>query len=225
MALAAWKARRFSARAKRVFERHKANPAVATYASIVVKADNFAGAYDAALRYAPTHKKEFGEGRSALTALVVKLRTWAPVMGGHVVGFKESEYGDNPEVADDTLGDAERMLDIADDWKDEAGAPLAFLASLHADLDPALALATKECAEAEAADVKYQDLLRAQRESLALFDEELQRFRRTLMGLVGRSHKDYQKLRTEKGGEHDEDDDGDAGAPPPTTTTDDGGTT
>ena len=52
--------------------------------------------------------------------------------------------------------------------------------------------------EAEAADSKYQELLRDVRATSAVFDLELQTFRRTLGNVAGRSDKDFQKLRTER---------------------------
>ncbi|MFO0746304.1 MAG: hypothetical protein U1F43_11595 [Myxococcota bacterium] len=214
--LTAWKARRFAGRIPRILQRHGTNAAVKTYApSLGPKSAAYAAAYDAVAKYGPAYTREFAEGRTALAGLIRGLRTWAPVVAGAVVGFNESEYGDKPLVADDTIGDAERLLEIVDEARTPEGQPLAFAADLKAELEPLLAAAVKECGEAEAADVHYQQLLKVQRESLALFDEELQRFRRTLLGALGRTHKDYQKLRTAKAREPDEDDDPTEPVPPP----------
>ena len=51
----------------------------------------------------------------------------------------------------------------------------------------------------------YPSILRAQSETLALFGEELPRFRRNLMGVLRSSHKD-QKLRAASSRKPDEDD-------------------
>lgn len=48
----------------------------------------------------------------------------------------------------------------------------------------------------------------------AVFDLELQTFRRSLSNVAGRNDKDFQKLRAERASHNDEEDDPDAPAPP-----------
>jgi hypothetical protein len=201
--MTAVKARRIGARVEGVANRHADHPAIRAYqATIVPKAKAFILAYDAAAKFSPMRTREFQEGRTAVAQLLAKVRGWAPVVAGAWPGLHEAEFGDNPNIADDVIADASRLLDLVHD----AGDAMPFAADLVADLEPALAAAEKEWGEAVAADVTYQALLEAQRDALAVFDSDLQRYRRTLAGVLGRSHKDYQKLRAERAHLPDEDD-------------------
>jgi hypothetical protein len=213
--MSAAKARRIAARVGDVLERNHDQPAVRAYeATIGPKAQAFIAAYDAAARYASKRAHEFQEGQAAKAVLLGKLRAWVPVVARSVPGLDEAAFGAHPDVADDLMADAERLLDLVHDQK-AGGAALPFGADLAADLEPALAAAHKEWSEAVAADVAYQSLLKAQRETLAAFDAEIQPFRRTLAGALGRSHKDYQKLRAEKAHMAEEDDEPTAPAASP----------
>ena len=81
---------------------------------------------------------------------------------------------------------------------DAQGKPLDYATVATSALTDSLAAANKEWSEAEAADSKYQELLRDVRAASAVFDLELQTFRRTLGNVAGRSDKDFQKLRAER---------------------------
>ncbi|MFZ5785069.1 MAG: hypothetical protein ACOY3Y_01380 [Acidobacteriota bacterium] len=74
--------------------------------------------------------------------------------------------------------------------------------------------ATREWSEAEAADSTYQQLLARVRQTGATFDTELRAFRRTMLAIVGRNDKDYQKLRASRASATDTDDDPAAPSPP-----------
>lgn len=189
------KARRIATRVEGVANRHADKPAIRAYqGTIVPKAKAFIVAYDAAAKFSPMRLREFEEGRTAVAQLLAKVRGWAPVVAGAQPGLREAEFGHNPHIPDDVIADASRLLDLVED----AGDTMPFAADMTADLEPALAAAEKEWGEAVAADVTFQTLLKAQRDALATFDAELQRYRRTLAGVLGRSHKDYQKLRAER---------------------------
>jgi hypothetical protein len=209
-----WKLRRLAARSRRVYTRRAGdNPAVGAYTKLVPLATAFIGAYDGAARYEATWRKEMGEGKGAVAALVSGIRAWLPRVTQDVTGFDPAGYGDKPEVPDDVMEDAERLVSLVDEHRDEAGNPLEYRDPALKALEPALAAAQKEWGEAEAADSTYQKLLSQVRTAAAAFDPELQAFRRTLAGAFGRKDKDYQKLRAERASHPDDEDD--ANAPKP----------
>jgi hypothetical protein len=212
-----WKLRRLAPRAKRVQARRAGEATViAVYGKTLPgKADAFAAAYDTATGYKTAWQKEMAEGKGALGALLKLMRAWSPLLVRDVPGFDSTEYGDQPTVPDDILEDGERLAAFVEDYKDNSGAPLSYQADLMAILGPALAKAQKEWNEAEAADQQYQKLLADARDGAAVFDQELQSFRRTLATHAGRSDKDFQKLRAEKASQQDDQDDVDPHAPPP----------
>jgi hypothetical protein len=144
-----------------------------------------------------------------------------PLVVRDVDGFDGSDICDKPTVADDVLTDASRLHAIAFDARDAEGQPLSYIDALTAQLDTAIKTADKEMAEAEAADKTYQELQKKVRETAEVFNVDLKAFRRTLGNVVGRSDKDYQKLRAEKAHVKDEDDDKDSPqAPEPVTPAD-----
>ena len=148
-----------------------------------------------------------------VAALVTAIRAWLPLVARDVPGFDASSFADKPDVPDDVLEDGERLLSVVDEHVDGSGAPLAYRPGAVAALGAALAAAQKEWAEADEADATYQKMLKEVRTTAAVFDAELQAFRRTLSTVFGRSSKDFQKLRVERASHADEEDDG--GAPPP----------
>lgn len=210
-----WKLRRLASRAKRVqIRRATEAPAVAAYGpTLLPKADAFITTYDAATRYDARWSKEMGEGKGAIAALVTAIRAWLPLVARDVPGFDASTFADKPDVPDDVLEDGERLLSVVDEHVDGSGAPLGYRPGAVAALGTALAAAQKEWAEADEADATYQKMLQEVRTTAAVFDVELQAFRRTLSTVFGRSSKDFQKLRVERASHADEEDDG--GAPPP----------
>jgi hypothetical protein len=129
-----------------------------------------------------------------------------------VAGFDGSAFGDQPTVPDDVIADAERLASEFDEATGPDGQPLEYKDAAIGALTQALVAANKEWSEAEAADATYQKLLKDSRAAGAVFDAELQTFRRSLSAAIGRNDKDYQKLRVERASQKDEDDD--AGAPP-----------
>ena len=211
----AWKLRRLAPRAKRVQARRSVDsPAVAAYASTLPgKADAYVAAYDASTKYENTWKREMAEGRGAIAALVKAIRSWTPFLARDVPNFDVSTFGDQPSVADDVLEDGERLATVFEEERDADGNPLPYKDAAIAFLTPLLTAAHKEWSEAEAADSRYQKLLAEVRATGAVFDIELQAFRRTLASEFGRTDKDFQKLRVERASHKDEEDD--PAAPPP----------
>ena len=212
-----WKLRRLAPRAVRVINRRvNDSRAIKAYEeTLIPKAQTFMTAYDQSARYEATARSEMKEGNDAIDALLRNIRSWLPVVQRDIVGFDSSDYGDKPDVPDDVLEDAGRLYDVVDDYSDQDGKPLRYQDTCLTEFEPAIQRATKEWGEAEAADKTYQDLMSKVRTSAEAFDTELQAFRKTLASLVGRSDKDYQKLRAKKAQTLDEDDDPQAPEPPP----------
>lgn len=210
-----WKRRRLAARALRVQARRAPSspPIKAFGATLVPKAQAFIDAYDKAAKHETTWKREMNEGRGAIAKLLVQIRSWLPVIHGDVPTLNTSTFGDNPDVPDDVIADAERLLGEATDAKTDLGEPLPYLPEIQTSLGVALEEARKDWKEAEASDSSYQLLQATARATGDAFDAELTRFRRTLAAVAGRQDKDYQKLRAARVSHPDEDDDGSAEAP------------
>jgi hypothetical protein len=139
---------------------------------------------------------------------------WAPLLKRDVPGFDGATFGDQPQVPDDVIEDGERMSEVIDEFRDSKGEPLSYQKPALDRFGPLLQAAAKEWAEAEAVDWKYQQLLAQVRKLADALQTELVAFSRSLLSVVGRSDKDYQKLRAERAGWPDEDDDANAPSPP-----------
>ncbi|UQA61681.1 hypothetical protein [Polyangium aurulentum] len=211
----AWKLRRLAPRAKRVYERRSAESPVLTAYSTTLppKVDAYIAAYDAAAKYENTWRRELGEGKGAVAALVKVIRGWLPLLVRDIPNFDPTTFADKPAVPDDVIEDGARLLDIIDTTLGADGKPLAYENVALESLNVALAAANKEWSEAEAADATYQKLLKETRATGAVLDIELQAFRRSLAQVAGKGDKDFQKLRVERAAHKDDEDD--PGAPPP----------
>jgi hypothetical protein len=213
--IAAWKLRRLASRAIRVQERRSGDaPVLAVYSkTLPPKANAFIAAYDAAAKYENTWRREMKEGKGAAAKLVIEIRGWLPLLERDVPEFEASSFADKPDVPDDIIEDGNRLLEVFDEVTDAQGKALDYAFQAKNSLNDALVPANKECSEAEAADSKYQKLLSDVRATAAVFDLELQTFRRSLGHVAGRSDKDFQKLRTERASQKDDEDDPNAPAP------------
>jgi hypothetical protein len=191
-------------------------PVVAAYAgTLPAKANAYIAAYEAVAKYENTWRREMKEGKGAVAELLKAIRSWLPFLVRDVGGFDPSTFGDQPGVPDDVIEDGERLAAEFDEAVGADGEALPYKDAAIAALGPAILAANKEWSEAEAADSTYQKLLKESRAAGAVFDIELQAFRRSFGAAVGRNDKDFQKLRVERAAQKDEDDD--AGAPPPPT--------
>lgn len=204
-----WKLRRLAPRALRVMKRRAASsPAVAAHmAQLGPQSEAYMAAYDRAVKYAMTMKKEMGEGRTAVAGLLKQMQAWVPLLLRDLPGFDGSIYGDKPAVPDDVLEDGERLLSVIDEARTARGEPLPYRQQAMDAIGAALTAAIKEWSEAEAADREYQKVysdLRAQADGL---QRDLVTLRRTLLAELGSKDKDYQKLRAERAGYPDDEDD------------------
>jgi len=211
----AWKLRRLASRAIRVQTRRSGEaPVLAVYTkTLPPKAHAYIAAYDAAAKYENNWRREMNEGKGAAANLVTQIRSWLPLLERDVPQFDATTFADKPDVPDDIIEDGNRLLEVFDDATDADGKPLDYATVAIPALNESLVAANKECGEAEAADSKYQKLLSDVRATAAVFDLELQTFRRSLSHVVGRTDKDFQKLRTERASHKDEEDDPNAPAP------------
>ncbi len=209
-----WKLRRLAPRAVRILKRRAgASPAVGAHmATVGPQAETYTAAYDRAVKYATTWKKEMEEGRTAVAALLKQIQAWVPLLLRDVPGFDGSVYGDKPGVPDDVLEDGERLLSVIDEARTAKGEQLSYRQQALAVLDPLVKAAVKEWGEAEAADKEYQSVMASLRTQADELQRSLVSLRHTLLIEVGRKDKDYQKLRAERAGYPDEDDD--PAAPP-----------
>jgi hypothetical protein len=114
---------------------------------------------------------------------------------------------------DDVIEDGERMASVIDESREGKGNPLSYQKEALDQLGPAMQVATKEWTEAEAADSEHQKLLAPVRDMADDLHKDLVALRRCLLITVGRSDRDYQKLRSERAGLPDEDDDPNAPKP------------
>jgi hypothetical protein len=205
----AWKLRRLATRAKRVQARRSADsPVIAAYSSTLPKkADAFISAYDAAAKYENNWRREMKEGKGAVAKLVSAIRSWLPLLARDIPQFDASTFADKPDVPDDILEDAQRLLDIMDEALDAQNNPVPYASDAKSAVNSALVAANTEWTEAEAADSHYQQLLANVRASASVFDLELQTFRRSLAHVAGRNDKDFQKLRVERASQMDDEDD------------------
>jgi hypothetical protein len=166
------------------------------------------------MRFDANWKKEMSEGRNAIALLLKQIQVWAPLLKRDVPGFDGSMYGDQPQVPDDVIEDGERMASVIEEFRDAKGNPLPYQKAALDGFGPALQAAVKEWAEAEAADSEHQRLLASVRGLADDLQTDLIALRRSLLAAVGRSDRDYQKLRAERAGLPDEDDDPNSPAPP-----------
>jgi hypothetical protein len=211
-----WKLRRLAPRAIRIVKRRATeSPAIAAFEQTTVpKAEAYIEAYDKCLKQDFVWKKEMGEGRTSVAALLKQIQLWVPLVKRDIVGFDSSTYGDQPQVPDDVIEDGERLASVIQEFKDGKDSPLAYQKAALDGLAPALQGATKEWAEAEAADSEHQKVFALVRELADDLQADLVALRRSLLAAVGRSDRDYQKLRAERAGYPDEDDDPNAPPPP-----------
>jgi len=200
-----------------VLERRSGDdPSVEAYTfTMPAIADKFITDYDNETKCAATGRAELAEGQTSVADLLSTIRSLLPLAVRDSPGFDASDFGDQPGVADDVIGDGERLHDaFSDRAKDKSKDPIPYADKVLAVLDKALVKAVKEWSEAEAAVSLQQKLLAQVRESGTAFDNELQLFRRTLAAAVGRKDKDFQKLRSARASHADEDDDPSAPRPP-----------
>lgn len=174
--------------------------------TIIFRADDFAAAYDKAIRHKGTWQREQQEGKSAMESLLAAVNGWAVRLDDDDPSFKRWEYGDRPDLPDEIFGDAQRLMQVIDHFRHANGMTLPYREEALGILGQRHDAAKKEYREALLADGAYRKLLAHVREAAAAFDEELAQLRRDLAMVLGEAHADYQKLRPERAEIADPDD-------------------
>jgi hypothetical protein len=206
--------RRLAPRAIRVHERHRdKEPGLASFdTSLAVNAPAYITVYDDVRRYAKRRMEERTEAKAETTNLVYKIRIWGPQVARDIEHVQAGEFGENPDVPDDVIGDGKSLVEHATKRAEEGKEPLPYHDQLMEDLGGALAKAEAEWKEAEEAQADFRALRIKVREIGAALEKDLVAFRRVLRTVLGSEHPDYQKLRLERARTVDADDD--PGAPP-----------
>jgi hypothetical protein len=207
-AVADWKLRRLSGRAIQVLERHKAaEPAIAAFEpSLVPAAQAFKDAYDKARAHRVSRAMATGTGDEAIASLLKTMRGWLGPLAKDIPGFDARDFGNKPNVHDDVIADAHRLLQVVDRVVED-GVELAYIEALHQDLEPAIATAEVEVGALGTCGADQAVLTRAVREAAATLQAELVAFRRTLRAHIGTSHPDYHRLRATRVSTDDHEDD------------------
>lgn len=194
-----WKLRRLAARTLRVIERHKtAAPVVAAFEiTLAPKATEFVETYDRLRLVENQRQVDVAEGHAAAKALAGKVRSWANQVSATkmIAMFDATTYGNRPGVPDDVITDANHLVESVKGKTSDGETAPAWVAPLLADLEPAIALAQKEWAEAEALKSEYTSLINKIRTCGEDFSDLLIAFRRTLRSTIGSAHPDFQSLR------------------------------
>jgi len=197
-----------------VHERHRdEEPGLASFdTSLAVNAPAYITVYDDVRRYAKRRMEERSEAKAETANLVYKIRIWGPQVARDIEHVQAGEFGENPEVPDDVIGDAKSLIEHATKRVEEGKEPLPYHDQLMEDLGGALAKTEAEWKEAEEAQAEFRTLRIKVREIGAALEKDLVAFRRALRTVIGSEHPDYQKLRLERARTVDADDD--PGAPP-----------
>jgi hypothetical protein len=188
---------------------------IAAYAQTIGgSAQTFREVYDRALARQGTQGVRSAAAREKVKTLRKKLRGWVSMLASEV-DFDATQYGDNPNVPDDVMNDVDQFLIFVAELEDERGEPFGFSEALRTDLEPALAEARASMGEVGTGAAGRSSLTEELRDSAQAFTRDLVSFRRALAAHLGRSHADYQKLRTAKAQTPDADDDQIADDMPP----------
>ena len=185
--------RSIAGRAVRVVERQKALDVgvAAVAATLVPAAEAFMEAYDAVTQVQASQRREMKEGRSALVALVKRVRACVAMAHAAGLDFDSRELTGNVDAPDRLLSDANRVVAL---FTAAASASPQFQPVLEA-LQSDTVKASEEWAHAQAERVDQQSRQAQAREYALAFQREVVALRRVLRTLVGTSHLDYQALR------------------------------
>lgn len=203
-----WKLYRLAPRSIEVLELHRdKQAAIATFEATLVPSAQRVIELSAELRtYGSRRATERAEGKTAVAALVQKIRGWAGIVDKHLGGTSLSPLGARPEVPEDVVHDATDLVGVVERRIAEGMPEPAFFAAMKADLEPAIDAARTESQQASAAQTTYQELQADLRRACEAFNDELVAFRRTLAAFLGKRHRDYQRLRASKIAREPEDD-------------------
>jgi hypothetical protein len=197
---------RLAPRSIEVLELHKdKQPAIAVFEETLPPAANRVITLSAQLRaYGSTRIVEQVEGKTGLTALLQKTRAWGAIVDKLLGGASLKPLCARPDVPEDVIHDAVDLIGVVERRIDEGMPEPSFFAAMKADLEPVIEAARHESTQAATANTAYQELQAELRKACKAFQAELVAFRRTLAAFLGRSHRDYQRLRSSRVSRDDE---------------------
>ena len=197
-----WKLRRLAARCLRVHERHAAAaPVIGGYTTTLVPVvSDFIAAYDRLHVLDQSRSDEIAEGHESIKKLVDKSLGWLAqvVATGAIDGIKSGDFFRHPEVPDDVLRDAKRMLDLVRQQAEKDPESVPYAAALLEDVMPTYEAAEAEWTEAEGMRREHRSQIELVRDTAEKFNQILIGFRRSLARVIGKGHPDYQALRSMK---------------------------
>lgn len=182
-------------RAARILGKYKgSHPAIQIYETTL---PSIAEEYQAAYRAMQTHRVEKADqlhgGHAAVEKLAVAVRVWLGPVERDVPNFAlESDL--DPVSPDQVLNYAESLIAVVQGRTAE----LPYAATLIESVTPLIEQARLEWENAQKALGELQELGRVLRDRGAALSKELVAFRRTLHGVLGSSHRDYQLLRVHR---------------------------
>jgi hypothetical protein len=167
----------------------------------------------------PLVRQALRNGRRAVRELHWNTRSWFGPLSIVIPGFEPGDFRDDTSKPDSVVAAADRLLDfvrskqvpsgsgLSDENGEEATGDSAafddqieigFAARLVEELTAYKEAASAKWLEAQDRLAKEQELRNAIRESAVKLQERLVLLRDTLRYTLGRSHRDYQKLRVAK---------------------------
>lgn len=211
------KLRRLAGRALRVLERHiAAHPALQILEPTLRPAvSDFVVAHSAVAGHRTNASGQTSVIHRAATTLRDRMQLWAALVQHGMPDLDPDTLRVTVGPPDDLLNAAADMLGMLDDESTRIGS-LAYAQEMRADIAGAMELLTAEQQALQDSLAREQQLRAAARLAGARLHDELIALRLVLAKLLGRSHRDYQKLRMTKGAgaaglQADDDDDDDVG--------------
>lgn len=193
---------RLAARAVKVVARHgDKHGALASYAEALPELTaRYAALYQRTRSSKPARTKELDESQDAMAALRNQLKAWSGLLRQGIPGL-EMTATITSNVPDDMLHGTDQILLAL-----EAADPLPFRDRAIADLTAARETLAREWSEAQTLLAGTQEEQAEVRRLAAEVQAMLVGLRRTLRVVLGREHRDYQKLRLQRARTVDEED-------------------
>jgi hypothetical protein len=202
------KLRRLAPRLVSLCEKYRVDNAAvrAVAAQDIETAERFENLFDAVVERRTDRKIELSEEHLASDVLSQAMVQWVGVVS-RFRNIDPADYRGSPNVVDDVIAGAVRLVHLVSDDGALAGHPIA--AQVRDALTPLIENARKERDEAQALAVETQEMERALRQCGLELQVALKHFRVVLRAEVGRGHRDYQSLRAKRSRGASEPDDND----------------
>lgn len=196
--VARWKLLRQAARAVAVQARHAdKSPALRTFGTTLVPcAKKYMAVEDELAAADQRDGRELAQAKAGVDSLRSKIRMWMGLLVRDVTSFDATPFTERFTVPEDVTSSARQLVHLVQSGG-TGDEPLPYAEELVADLTEAIQHATKEQEEAQDSLARVQEL-RAESRKLGLeLQGHLVALRRVLRNVLGPSHRDYQRLRTD----------------------------